>query len=689
MKNRLDYMKNPGSTKIGRFLATKWHYFVVFAFGFVLCMGLWGHLGQFLLGDDAYFHIARLESASKAWSNGQIVPQVDPDALNGFGYAYNLFYGPAITYLTAGLKVLVGGWPIAINLALIICLILSGILMCRTMMKISNNPVLSALVAIFYMAAPYHLTDLYSRVAVGEVAALTVAPILVLGLYQLTNNESHAARNIAISAAFLILSHSLSAVLFALMAAVYIILNIDRVFNFRAIWRMVLGVLVALGLTAFFSLPLIDAKVNGNYGVFDEKYSEVFFGANVSSVNDHRAAPFETMLTTDYTKWPSLSIGLVALVGVIGFWLVWRRIPEKRERRFVISMYIIALLAFFMMSFAVDWNYLPKILLSIQFPWRFMMIFITAMSIVSGYVVRELTRGLTEPGAKVAVVVAGVLAVAPVISLLERTDNYVYEDQVEFAITSGALGWQAEYVGVEMLCDPEDWHDQSKGYACSLDRIPKLLKKRGNKPIADRNLKITNYHKDGLKVDFDVDTIEEITREYYDEDEQTKVAEEEVSHELSVELPMVYYPGYKATLDGTEVQVKSSEKYGLVEVELPENAHGEVKVWFGLSRPTLIGLLISVGTAILGIVWMIISGIFKLGKKKQNADAETLMASMRTAMEKLHKTNSGSAGSTKVAEKPTDAKKVPEAETVAKTTTKKVSAKTKTGSNDTKKVENE
>lgn len=638
MKSHIDYSKKPGSTKLGRFLASKWHYFVVLAFGVVLTFGLWGHLGEFLLGDDAIFHIARMESASKAWSNGQIIPQIDPDALDGLGYGYNLFYGPIITYVTAGLQALVGAWPVAINLALILCLIISGLLMCYTMMKISNNPVLAAIVAIFYMAAPYHLTNIYSRVAVGEVVALTVAPILVLGLYQLTNNDSHAARSIAVSAALLILSHSLSAVLFALMAAVYVILNIDKVFNIRAIWRMFLGVVVALGLTAFFTLPMIDARMHGNYGVFNDKYSEVYFGASVSSVNDHRASPFEVVLTGDYTKWPSLSIGLIAILGLIGFWLVWRHIVDRKERRFVISMYVIAVLSLFMMSFAIDWNYLPKILLSIQFPWRFMMIFITAMSIVSGYVVRELTRALTEPGAKVAVVVAGVLAVAPVIGLLERTDNYVYDWEVEFTSTSGAVGWQAEYAPMEILCDPEDWDDQVHGYACSLDKIPRIMKKRGDKPVVSGgDVVISDYMKDGLNVSFDL-KLKEVVVEV-EESDLNDIVEDEVSDGILVELPLIYYPGYQATLDGVEVPVRASEKYGFVELVIPAGGEGKVEVKFGMSRPTKYGAVVSFGTMVLGLIWLIISSILKIGKKKKKTDAETLMASMRSALEKMRKNN--------------------------------------------------
>ena len=109
--------------RLRKFFAKNWQYLVVFVFGMILTVGVWARIHQAMTGDDYAFHVTRLQSASRAWSNGQILPQVDPDALGGFGYAYNLFYGPLITYVAAGLQAVVGLWPLAINLCLILCMI--------------------------------------------------------------------------------------------------------------------------------------------------------------------------------------------------------------------------------------------------------------------------------------------------------------------------------------------------------------------------------------------------------------------------------------------------------------------------------------------------------------------------------------------------------------------------------------
>lgn len=176
--------------KLKNVLLGKWHYLIVFIFGVILSAGVWTFMLQIMTGDDYAFHVTRLQSASKAWSNGQIVPQVDPDELGGFGYAYNLFYGPLITYVVAGLQAIFQMWPIAINLALVLCLIGAGLVMCYVMTKISGNKVVAVLSAVFLMAAPYTLNNLYARMALGEVVALVAAPILLLGLWQLLKGRN-------------------------------------------------------------------------------------------------------------------------------------------------------------------------------------------------------------------------------------------------------------------------------------------------------------------------------------------------------------------------------------------------------------------------------------------------------------------------------------------------------------------
>ena len=56
--------------KVKSFFGSKWHYLVGFIFGAVLSVGVWSYVTQIMTGDDYAFHITRLQSASRAWSNG-------------------------------------------------------------------------------------------------------------------------------------------------------------------------------------------------------------------------------------------------------------------------------------------------------------------------------------------------------------------------------------------------------------------------------------------------------------------------------------------------------------------------------------------------------------------------------------------------------------------------------------------
>lgn len=592
-----------------------WHFILVLIFGVILSMGIWGNINHTLVGDDYMFHVARMQGTSHALSNGQIIAQVDPDAMNGFGYAYNLFYGPLVTYVASGIQFLVQNWTVAINLVLIMILIMSGMTMCYALTKISKSPALGAMAAIFYMAAPYLLTDLYDRMAIGESMAFIAAPILLLGLYQLIVNERNVARSLAIVAALLIVSHSLSAMIFALMGGVYVLLNIDKVLSVKKIWRMILAVIVALGLTAVFTLPLIEVKVRGaNYGIFDTDYVDGFFGSNADGLNAHRLWP-DGLILSKKGDGLYLSLGFVAIFALAGFWLIRTRIENKLERRFVTSLYVIAILAILATTTLIDWNYMPSIMLQMQFPWRFLEIVTVALSVVAAYVGYVILRGLAEDKQKVLVVFAGVLAIIPVMNFYLPSEQKVLEEELsaQEEIEAGSLGWQVEYAPKQMLCSVDNPDEKDQDYKCSLNKINNILAKRGKKVrVLDGTAKLGSVRRDGGKFEIEV-----------------KKAGQEQSE---IELPLVYYPGYEAWINDEELKVEPSENLGLVMVVIPAQTEGTVTVSYGISTATYVGAVITSVTVGVGLVWLIITGWLDVREKKKNTEVAKLMETVREAI---------------------------------------------------------
>ncbi len=135
--------------------------------------------------DDGIQHIARAFGTFSAVKENILFPNVISSFSNGFGYSWNLFYGPVSTYCIILIYLIFKNFIISYKVFTIICLILSGFAMYKFTYAITQNRNTSILASILYMAFPYHLTDLYTRNALGEFVSFIFIPLVFLGLYNL------------------------------------------------------------------------------------------------------------------------------------------------------------------------------------------------------------------------------------------------------------------------------------------------------------------------------------------------------------------------------------------------------------------------------------------------------------------------------------------------------------------------
>ncbi len=581
-KNRLQSVNGSWCEKLREFWQAKWQYLLVVVFGLILTATLWGAPGRLLIGDDAAFQAVRLTGALHGWMDGQLIPQVDPRALGGFGYGYNLFYGPLLTYAAGLLRLVCMSWPVAINCVMTLCLVGAGLLMCYAMMRISRKQILAATAGVIYMAMPYFLINLYQRVALGEVAAMVLAPLLILGLYQLVNQEEGAIRNLVLAGGGMILTHSLSTVVFVLMAAVYVLLNIKRVWNWATLKKALLAVAVVLGVTAWFWLPMLEVRATGYYGIFDAEYSDLHMGATAGMLNGRRV-PIAQLINADYDinvkTDQNVTVGIVAVFALVMFPLVRRRIVREPERRMVTILYGMGIGALVLMTAVVDWRFMPKVLYILQFPWRFLEVFAVVMSVVGAYTIYELIKEVRKMPAEVLTVIVGFVVILPVSGIYQYQETRRLGTGVmpEAVVGNGSIGWQAEYLTLGTLCvDGFEAKDVVGG--CDFKHVQARLDARGQAlRIKSGEGEVREIRRDGTHFEFIVDGEDEI----------------------KVELPLIYYPGYVAKTDGKRLEIKPSQDMGLVEVTVPAGAKQRtVEVHYGMTTATKIGLGISVLTVV-------------------------------------------------------------------------------------------
>lgn len=568
---------------IKNYARSQWYYVAVIFFGIILTAGVWGDITTYLVGDDSAFQIARLQSIPPAIKNGQILAQVSPYDMFGYGYGYNLFYGPLLPWCTTILRAIFQSWPVAINVLCVALLIISGIFTSYLVYKVSRKKTLAALAGIFYMAAPYHLLNLYERFAIGEFAAMTFFPLLMLGLYQLVNHQPHVIRNIAISASVLLLTHNLSVVLAALMTLVYLLFNIKAIWNWVSFKKMLVAGGLALGATAFFLLPLAELKLVGNYGVFDKMYSELRLETNPEKISEHSLSAPE-IIYSDYDNATiiehKMAIGIIAIIGLGCYLFIRKNVPDKGERRLVDALYVISIITLLMTTTVVNWNIVPGILHSVQFPWRFLSVFSFTISIVAAYVFYYIIQGLSEQRQQCLTIIIGLIAIYPVnhIYNLPHVEHLQKNQEQMFSLEQGSAGWSGEYAPVALLCTDYD------ARRCGLGELNENLLRRGDQPkITSGSAEVTNYRKEGINVSFNV---------------------ADTTTDTAIELPLIWYPGYKATINGEKLDLRASKKYGLVEATLPGDTQGEVKIYYTMSIATKIGVIISIATLTSTVGWL-------------------------------------------------------------------------------------
>ena len=126
--------------------------------------------------DDGIQHISRAYGTLESIKNGNF--NIISSFTNNFGYSWNLFYGPINTYAIILLNLIVKNYIIAYKILVYGLLILSGLFMYKFMYKMTINRNISLLATSIYILAPYHLTDLYVRNALGEFASFTFVPLV-------------------------------------------------------------------------------------------------------------------------------------------------------------------------------------------------------------------------------------------------------------------------------------------------------------------------------------------------------------------------------------------------------------------------------------------------------------------------------------------------------------------------------
>ncbi|OGE72419.1 hypothetical protein A3H40_04205 [Candidatus Daviesbacteria bacterium RIFCSPLOWO2_02_FULL_38_15] len=335
--------------------------------------------------------VIRLYEMDKCIKDYQIPCRWVPDLGGLYGYPIFNYYAPLPYYFGELVYLLIGNLIISAKLMFAVSFLGGYIFMYLLASKLWGK-LGGSLSAIFYTFAPYHALDFYIRGAMGEMWALMFFPAIFWGFIKLEEktNIVHFLL-LGIFLAGLIVSHNLSAMIFLPVAIIWMILLFLKRKNKRFLWFTLSSIMIAAFLSAFYLLPVIFEKnlvhlettVEGYFS-----YTEHFkglrklflerlwgWGASVREVPGGEKDGISFQI-----GWAHLLGWIFALIAAKALW------NEKRWFSLIISFCSAAtLFSVFMIHPRSEfvWKIIDP-LKYLQFPWRFLILIIFFISLMSG-----------------------------------------------------------------------------------------------------------------------------------------------------------------------------------------------------------------------------------------------------------------------------------------------------------------
>ncbi len=309
----------------------------------------------FFVSDDGEWMIIRLTDFHRSIASGQIPVRWLARLNYEYGYPVVNFLYPGFLYLGEAIHLLGFNFVDSIKIILGLSLLFSGIFSYLWLARIFGRfPAFIG--ALFYIYAPYHLYDLYTRGSVGEILAIAVIPFCLWMI------EKKNLPFLGLGYGFLIISHNTLVFLFTPILIIYMLLS--RKPFLYAMRYTLCTILLGLGISAFFWLPAL----------FDLKYT-VF--SNTLVINWQNA--FFTAGHLRLLTWPGVLVFFLCLVffkkmdkKTLLFWIIF---PAAFVLMLPISKFL--------------WQILPLNQI-VQFSFRLLFLMIISGSFLSAFLLKQL-----------------------------------------------------------------------------------------------------------------------------------------------------------------------------------------------------------------------------------------------------------------------------------------------------------
>ena len=514
-------------------------------------------------GHDTIFHISNIIKLSNTISIKNIFgSNIIAHNFNPYGYGVWLFY-PKLPHLsTAYIYLLTKDIYLSMKIIYFITTSLSGIFTYYLAKKITKNKEVSLLSSIIYLTTPYHLCEIYVRDAIAENFMFLVLPMIFLGLYNLKENNYKKFYILFILGYIIGMnSHLISMVYYTFFVGIFILYYRKEYLKKDKIKALVISTIIVT-ITVLPSLVnLISHKMLGIYRVFTSEFSSIL-DVTYNALDFSSLYNQNTILNKIQPYFSIITI-ILFLITTINLMLSKNK-PLKKDKK-ILLIFIIILIN--LICSRIIWQYLPDFLYSIQFPWRLLVLLSLIVALYSTLIL------LNE---KIPTFLKKTLPLMIVILVItEGISNIIYFSGNVMTINEAlnstiSLGFQHEYLPYTEDSDFKSYVKCHKKYfQCREEGI-----------IPEEKLEINIINEEFPNLEFEIKNIKK---------------------ETIIELPRIYYLGYKLTDNDNKKLNLTMNENGFLEAKITKN--GIYKLQYNEIIQTKRAKIIRITTfVILGII---------------------------------------------------------------------------------------
>ena len=512
---------------------------------FVLATSIYILRNYSTYGCDTKFHLYRTKAIAESIANGNIPNRINGVSYFGYGYANPLLYPELFLYIPAfwmykGMSDLG-----AIKLFYILINFIAVFIAYYSFEKICKNKYISIAATAVYTVSNYKLLNVYVRTALGETLFMTFLPLAIYALYTFFYEEKPRWFMLALSVAAIFQSQVLGVLLTCMiLGAFFVIFAVDKIikkeFKFGIFADLIKSVIWVALSNIWFIVPFLNAYFNYGLRMFDRETMVTWFFNEVLSAENFLS---RTIMEGDKNVFSA--VGLVVLVGIVGAVMfgILSVLKVKKDRVIILST--LAMTAFWgvICTDAINWQKLMQIkiikvlLTTLQFSFRFEALFVMSLSFAIVLAFRNLSGKKIK---LISIIFAGIVIMSSAFNMVDFIGKANF-GRVDNTYRSYGVDEPLEYLkpGADV-------------------RQEILLEQKVTK---SDNVAITSYSKDGINIDFSIETD---------------------GNEGWIQFPLFYYDDYTAVTESGKTLKTYMGDRALLYIEIPEDMGGEmVSMRFG------------------------------------------------------------------------------------------------------------